>query len=99
MACAIEHGTIHPLDEPMNSHYNCRCTSVPIVAGYSDRDQLGTDWFSGLSEDKQREMMGGSMFDAWKDGAFDLQDLVTRRHDDVYGEMLAIAPLRELIQN
>ena len=98
MACAIEHGTIHPLDEPMSSHYNCRCTSVPIIAGYSDRDQLGADWFKELPESRQREMMGGKTYDAWKSGAFNLEDMVTRRHDDVYGEMLAVMPLQDLIQ-
>ena len=50
MACAIEHGTIHSNDESMDSHYNCRCTSLPVVIGYNDQVQTGTDWFAGLSE-------------------------------------------------
>lgn len=99
MACAIEHGTIHSNDESMDSHYNCRCTSIPVVAGYDDKVQTGADWFNNLSEKQQRDMMGNSAFDAWKDGRFDLSDMVTRRHDDVYGEMLARTPLQDLIQN
>lgn len=99
MACAIEHGTIHSNDESMDSHYNCRCTSIPVVKGYNDEIKTGTDWFSGLSEKEQRDMMGNSAFDAWKDGKFDLADMATRRHDDVYGEMLARTPLQDLIQN
>jgi SPP1 gp7 family putative phage head morphogenesis protein len=99
MACAVEHGTIHSNDESMDSHYNCRCNSIPVVKGYNDEVKTGTDWFSGLSEKEQRDMMGNSAFDAWKDGKFDLADMATRRHDDVYGEMLARTPLQDLIQN
>ena len=98
MACAVEHGTIHSNDESMDSHYNCRCTSIPVVAGYDDKIQTGTDWFSGLSEKEQRSMMGAETWQAWKDGKFDLSDMATRRHDDVYGEMLARTPLEQLIQ-
>jgi len=98
MACAVEHGTIHSNDESMDSHYNCRCTSIPVVKGYNDEVKTGTDWFSGLSEKEQRDMMGNSAFDAWKDGKFDLADMATRWHDDVYGEMLARTPLEQLIQ-
>lgn len=97
MACAVEHGTIHPLDESMSSHYNCRCTSAPVVKGYSDRDQLGVDWFKGLSESQQEKMMGSSAFEGWKSGAFNLEDMVTRNHDDVYGDMLATVPLSKLV--
>jgi len=98
MACAVEHGTVHSNDESMDSHYNCRCTSIPVVIGYNDQVQTGTDWFQGLSEAEQRNMMGSSAYEAWKEGKFDLSDMVTRRHDDVYGEMLARTPLEQLIQ-
>ena len=98
MACTVEHGTVHSNDESMDSHYNCRCTSLPVVIGYNDQVQTGTDWFSNLSESEQRNMMGSSAYEAWKEGKFDLSDMVTRRHDDVYGEMLARTPLEQLIQ-
>lgn len=99
MACAVEHGTVHPLDEGMDSHYNCRCTSIPVVKGYEYNYQTGEDWFKELDADKQEKMMGKSAYEAWKGGAFELSDMVTRRHDDVYGEMLATVPLSELIKN
>ena len=99
MACAIEHGTFHTNDESMDSHYSCRCTSIPHVKGYEYDSQKGVDWFKELDEKKQESMMGKSAFEAWKSGAFDLEDMATRRHDDVYGEMLATKPLSELIEN
>jgi len=99
MACVAENGTFHTNDESMDSHYNCRCTSIPAVKGYDDKVRTGADWFGNLSEKEQRDMMGNSAFDAWKDGKFDLADMATRRHDDVYGEMLSRTPLQDLIQN
>jgi SPP1 gp7 family putative phage head morphogenesis protein len=97
MACAIEHGTIHELDEPMSSHYNCRCTDVPVILGYNDQDQKGMDWFNSLPESKQREMMGGQTYDAWKAGMFDLADMVGTQHDDVYGDMVGTRSLTDLL--
>ena len=99
MACAVEHGTVHSLDESMDSHYNCRCTSIPVVKGWSDPSQTGVDWFEGLPESQQREMMGNKAFEAWQAGKFDLSDMATRRHDDVYGEMLTQTPLQDLLSN
>ena len=99
MACAAEHGTFHENSESMASHYNCRCTSIPAVKGYDDKIQTGADWFAGLTEKQQRDMMGGDTYAAWKEGKFDLSDMAGRRHDDVYGEMLARVPLSELLSN
>jgi len=79
--------------------HNCRCTSIPVVKGYDDKIQTGEDWFKGLSEKEQRDMMGGDTYAAWKEGKFDLSDMAGRRHDDVYGEMLARVPLSELINS
>jgi len=97
MACAIENGTIHEIDEPMDSHYNCRCVSTPVVKGYEYDNQKGEDWFKGLSESEQEKMMGKQTFDVWKAGGFELKDMLGRRHDDVYGEMLQTKPLWDLL--
>ena len=97
MACAAEHGTFHENDESMDSHYNCRCTSIPVVMGYDDKIQTGEDWFKGLSEKEQRDMMGGQTYDVWKAGGFEFKDLISHKHDDVYGEMLQRTPLWELL--
>ena len=99
MACAAEHGTFHENSESMASHYNCRCVDIPVVKGYDDNIQTGADWFAGLTEKQQRDMMGADTYAAWKEGKFDLSDMAGRRHDDVYGEMLARVPLSELLSN
>ncbi len=35
-SCYAMHGTIHPLSETMESHVNCRCTSIPQTFTYSE---------------------------------------------------------------
>lgn len=97
MACAVMHGTIHSLDESMDSHYNCGCTDIPVVKGYEYNDQKGADWFAGLDERQQESMMGKQTFDVWKAGGFELKDMLSTRHDEVYGEMLATKPLWDLL--
>lgn len=98
MACVAEHGTIHPLDEPMSSHYNCRCTSLPVVIGYNDQMQTGADWFNALPEEKQVAMMGKGAWEAWREGKFQLSDMVGTREDEVYGDMKGVKTLKELLE-
>ena len=98
VACLAMHGTKHSLDERMDSHYNCRCTSLPIVKGYDDVYQTGEEWFSQLAEAQQRQVLGQGAWQAWKDGKFKFSELAGRRHDDVFGEMLSRVPLSELIE-
>ena len=35
-SCYAMHGTIHPLSETMESHVNCRCTSIPQTHSYQE---------------------------------------------------------------
>ena len=97
MACAAMHGTEHPVGESMRSHWNCRCTSVPIVKWFDEGMETGEQWFSKLPESQQKQMMGAQTWQAWKDNLFDFSDLSTRRHDDVWGDILARKPLWELL--
>jgi len=99
MACLANHGKVFPLTERLNGHYNCRCVSIPHVKIWSEPEQTGEDWFSTLSEAQQKEMMGAQTWDAWKGGAFKFDDFATHKHDDVYGDMLAKTPLKDLLQN
>jgi SPP1 gp7 family putative phage head morphogenesis protein len=99
LACLSQHGKVFPLTERLNGHYNCRCVAIPHVKIWSEPEQTGEEWFSTLSEAQQKEMMGAQTWQAWKDGKFELSDMATRRHDDVYGEMLARTPLQDLIGN
>ena len=97
MACLANHGKVFPNSQSMNSHYNCRCVSIPHVKIWSEPEQTGEAWFSTLSEAQQKEMMGAQTWDAWKDGAFKFDEFAGHRHDDVYGNMNARVPLWELL--
>jgi SPP1 gp7 family putative phage head morphogenesis protein len=97
-ACLAMHGTVHPLTERMNSHYNCRCTCTPLLIGREEKRKTGEEWLSEQPEAVQKQTMGPGVWQAWKDGKFEFRELAGRRHDDVYGEMLSRVPLAELIK-
>jgi hypothetical protein len=96
MACAAEHGEVHGLEENLDGHYNCRCAMLPYL-GDNPVEQGGEEWFEGLSEDMQRQMMGEEKFEAWSEGKFDFGDLATTTHSDVFGDMRVERSLQELV--
>ncbi len=98
MACIAQHGTVHGLDETLDDHFNGRCTPVPLVVGLPNPvEQGGEEWFNGLTESKQKELMGQSKFEAWKDNQFSFGQLAAKHENDVYGQMTIEAPLGALI--
>jgi len=97
MGCISKHGSVHGLDEALDDHYNGRCTGLPIVRGIIPVEQGGEDWFNQQPEAKQRELMGQSKFDAWKDNKFSFGQLAGKHQDTVYGQMTVEAPLAVLL--
>jgi len=59
--------------------------------------QFGRDWLLTQSPTTQQAIMGKGRYDAWRAGYFGLEDAVRVHHDDVWGDSLQVAPLRELI--
>jgi len=96
-ACTAEHGSIHDLDETLDGHYNCRCAALPYIPGLTDPEQTGKDWFDSLSEQEQAAFMGQSKYDAYQNGSFSFADMMQRKENDVYGKMIAVTPLKDLI--
>ena len=48
--CISMHGSIHPVEEEMESHPNCRCSMVPVTKSWEDLGaELGFD-FSGVEK-------------------------------------------------
>jgi hypothetical protein len=98
MSCVVMHGTIHPLSESLNDHHNGRCVAIPLVKGFTPVIQeTGVQWFERQNEATQRAMMGREYYDAWKGGAFQLPELSTVYHNDVYGDMRGEARLWQLL--
>ena len=96
-ACASENGSIHDLDETLDGHYNCRCAALPYIEGLTDPDQTGEEWFNGLSEEQQINFMGQSKYDAYQSGSFAFSDLSKRTDNEVYGKMIGVTPLKDLL--
>lgn len=97
-ACLMADGQIYELDEPFDEHPAGRCQLLPVVAGLPPvRWTEGRDWFTEQSPEVQRSILGPGRFDAWRAGAFDLDQLVSRRENPVWGGALVPTPLRDLL--
>lgn len=108
MSCIAQHGSVHPITETLNDHQNGRCAPVPKTISYRDLGitgipdpvepfESGEDWFSKQPEATQRQAMGPAMFKAFKDNRFSFRDLSRPYQDEVYGELLREASLRDLL--
>lgn len=110
-ACIAQNGTQHGPDEILNDHHNGRCSPLPITPTYSEllgvdiEDDVppalqipsGADWFDKQPASVQREILGAAGHRAWKDGAFELSDVVGKYDDSVYGTMIVAKSLKELL--
>jgi hypothetical protein len=108
MSCVNMHGSVHSVDEVLNDHHQGRCAMLPTTRSYAELGfpgipekpqvyQTGAEWFAAQSAAMQQQLMGRSMWDAWKAGEFSFSDLSVPYQDDVYGEMLREASLKGLL--
>jgi hypothetical protein len=97
MACVAEHGTVHPLDEKLDGHYNCRCSPIPFIEGLTEDIQKGQDWFDGLSDEQQKGAMGPGKYDAYKAGLFEFSALSNQQDNDIFGTMRTETALHDLV--
>jgi hypothetical protein len=99
--CWGMHGTFHPVDELLNDHHLGRCAMIPAprpIAGLTPLvPQEGEVYFRQLSESQQREILGPTKYQAWKNGEFQFSDLSRTYSDRVYGTMRREATLQELV--
>lgn len=112
-ACLAMHGTVHPTNEPMGSHPNCRCTMLPQTKSWSE---LG---FRGLPDERVSDMVGDSdawlrkqtpelqraafgnkkLWKGWRDGEFELQDVVRRVDNPRWGTNRTIGGYQNAVNN
>lgn len=97
LSCVAQHGTIHPLDETLDDHYNGRCAALPYIEGLTGDIPSGQSWFESLSEAEQTAMMGNGKHGAYKDGEFEFSQLSKQSENAVYGTMRTETPLIDLI--
>ena len=106
LACIALDDKLYENDEPLDEHVNGRCALVPQTVTYRD---LGLDvddpreesmnareWFEEQEVATQREMLGAGRYAAWKDGAFDLEDMAKVERNATWGDQAVEKTLAEL---
>jgi SPP1 gp7 family putative phage head morphogenesis protein len=97
-ACLMADGQILRLEIEFAEHTQGRCSLVPIVIGADTPEwETGQDWFKRQPEDVQRKILGPGRFDAYQDGQFGLDALITERKSSVWGDSLVPTPLKDLV--
>ena len=98
MSCINKNGSIHPIDEPLKDHYNGRCRMRPLTR-VSDITEIpnGEEWFKTQPVERQQALMGSGMYEAWQNNQFAFSDLSKTVNNDIYGDMLQAASLKELV--
>jgi len=99
LSCVSMHGTEHPLDEPLDDHWNGRCVALPLTMFGNPVEKNGETWFREQSEQRQREMMGGKRHAAWVEGKFEFGALSRQTDDAVFGHMRTETPLKDLVRD
>jgi hypothetical protein len=97
MACLLAEGEIIPLGEVLSDHPRGRCTTIPVVKGAEvPQWKQGEQWFLEQTEAVQKEMLGPGMYNLWKEEEFDLEILLGRSFDEVYGSAPRVKTLTEV---
>lgn len=97
-ACIMMHGTRHDMSETLDDHYNGRCSMIPVTILNPDPGiETGEEWFMKQDEAKQKTILGSEYFAAWKDGAYQLNQLPHQREEEVYGSMRGVSSLASLL--
>jgi hypothetical protein len=98
LACLAMDGREFPLSQPLEDHWNGRCTMVPVLIGMERvQFETGREWFEKQPEVVQRAMMGKARWKAWRDGKFEFDQLAVRKLDKAWGHMQSEATLKELL--
>jgi len=89
-------GKISDVDEPIESHPNCRCFTTPLIPGFDAPESTsGEGWLQKQSEQTQRSILGDARYQLWKDGT-PLGDFVKVTQDKTWGPTIGIKPLGEM---
>jgi SPP1 gp7 family putative phage head morphogenesis protein len=107
-ACWAQDGTVHPVDEPMGSHPQCRCGRIPVTPSWAElgftgipdnRPSIptGAEVFATLPEADKLAILGQAKLDAYNTGQITLADLVARTHSPRWGDGVRVASLAEAL--
>jgi hypothetical protein len=98
--CLAMDGTVHPLTEDMASHPSCRCTMTPVLDPSKPiTRQTGEQWFARQSVKVQRQILGATKYELYRDGKLKLADLVVKTSHPLWGPGRTTASLGRLMSS
>lgn len=106
--CISMHGTLHTLDETLDSHPSCRCAMAPTTRTWADLGfpgvretrvelEAGENWFARQEEPIQYAILGRGKFDAYRRGELKLADLVQETDSRMWGKGRREKSLRDAL--
>lgn len=107
IACLGNHGKVYPTSEAPARHPNCRCVMLPVVINpatgkpLSQPIETGQDVIDRMGTKEAVERFGkrrAYMLKAPDAARVPLADMVTIRPSEVWGDTVAIVPLRDLVR-
>jgi SPP1 gp7 family putative phage head morphogenesis protein len=98
LACLALDGKVYEQSEIMDSHPNCRCFTVAVIAGDVNEHASAQEWFGGLDEKRQKEILGPGHFDLYKQGV-PLSEMAKVTDNPVWGPTLGVRPLSEMMES
>lgn len=96
-ACWALHGRFYRLNEPPDEHPNGRMVMAPHVKGSTAAVTPGPERFAGLGAATQRRVLGPAAYEAYRDGALQLGDMVGRRQSERWGGSIYVRSLRGVV--
>ena len=96
LACLALDGQISDVNEPVESHPNCRCFITPIIPGFdTPKTDSGESWLEKQDEKTQRAILGDARYQLWQDGT-PLSAMVKIKDDPVWGPTIGIRKLGDI---
>lgn len=108
IACASMHGSTFPNSDPgPEGHVQCRCDRVPTTAPWADLGFPGVQeppsllpdarqWFDGLDEAAQLDIMGPGRLEAFRSGQVEWGQLARRVDNPDWRPSYQVTPLKDL---
>lgn len=97
LACLASDGEHFDVASELEDHPNGRCAAVPdLRVGPRVQWEPAPQWFDSLDEGQQRQMMGATRYEAWKDHRIGFADLRRTAHNETWGDSPRMATLAEL---
>ena len=97
-ACLMADGQLFRLEISFAEHVQGRCVLVPVVIGADEpKWQTGKQWFGKQPPEVQAQILGAGRFEAWQDGQFKLDQLITKKTSRTWGDAFVPTPLKDLV--